>query len=156
MSLETISIDLNQVDTAPTATLGQYFVDQIGNMYRYVKGGGTVAQYEYVFITSDGTFTASQLTTTNVASAKLALIGCVQQSAGLTSSTYGWVLVRGAHTGKFAASYVANSKTYVTAVAGVVDDAATTLIAGLTGLSATVGASSISAYAYVEMYASGQ
>lgn len=152
-----ISIDVTQIDTVPTAKLGQYFTDQLGNVFRYVKGAGTVAQYEYAIIATDGSsFTLAAATTTNVPAGKVVPIGCWQNATSLTSSTYGWVQVKGYHTGKFAANYAANTRTCVTATAGVVDDALTTLITGLTGTLTIVGAQSMPAYAACEMYASGQ
>lgn len=160
MSAQLTSIDVTAVYASTNASggakLGNLHTTPTGEVYQFVVAGGSFAVGDYVFITSDGAFTATQASTTNIASGKLALVGCYQGPTSVTSGQYCWVLRKGAHTGKFLASYVVGSKTYVTATAGQVDDTATTLIMGLTGLSTTVGAASISAYAATEMYASGQ
>lgn len=131
----------------PPAPLGTVTTDQLGRNYQLVKGGGTVAQYGYVFITSDGLFTASALTTTLVAAGKVAQIGCAQ--VALTSSLYGWVFRGGgAHTGSFLTLAVLGAPVHPTATAGFVDDTSTTArIDGLFVL-ATVGGANATAAAW--------
>jgi hypothetical protein len=143
--------DLSETSTVPKLAVGTKYEDpSTGKIFQYVKGGGTIAQYEYVKISEDGNYTATSLTTTTNPSTEPALVGCVQ-NAGLTSSLYGWVQRKGAHTGKFAASCVQDVKIYTTGTAGVVDDSATTLVNGLKLITTIVGAASVPAFASVEM-----
>lgn len=151
-----MSAQIRGVDVSAAATstalfkLGQIHRDELGRVWQYVKGGGTIAQYEYVKISTDGNFTANSLTTTTNPSTEPAEVGCVQ-CTGLTSSTYCWVFRGGgAHIGKFAASCVQDVKIYTTGVSGVVDDSATTLINGLKLVTTIVGASNAAAWAACE------
>lgn len=129
-------------------TPGTMYVKPTGENYQYIDGGGTIAQYEYVYITKDGNFTATSLTTTNVANAKVQFVGCAQITA-LASTTFGWVFRGGgAHTGKFAASCVQDVRVSPTAAAGVVDDAASqSAIVGLSLITTIVGAAASPAWA---------
>jgi len=144
--------DLTQVDTVARCGVGTRYSDPTnGNVWQYVKAGGTIAQYEYVSITEDGNFTAVSLTTTTNPNTEPSLVGCLQASGGLTSGKFAFVQRKGSHTGKFAASCVQDVKIFTTATAGVVDDASTTLINGLKLLTTIVGAASSLAHASVEM-----
>lgn len=129
-------------------TPGTCYTKPSGELYQFCDGGGTIAQNEYVFITKDGLFTITSLTTTNVANAKVQFIGAAQIT-GLTSTTFGWIFRGyGAHTGKFAASCAQDVRVSPTAVAGVVDDAASqSCIVGLSLLTTIVGAAASPAWA---------
>lgn len=147
-----VGFDLNVTSTVPVCAVGTRYEDpSTGKVFEYVKGGGTIAQYEYVKISEDGNFTATSLTTTTNPSTEPAKVGCIQVSGGLTSSLYGWAQRKGAHTGKFAASCVQDVKIYTTGTAGVVDDSATTLINGLKLITTITSAASSPAFAAVEM-----
>jgi len=117
----------------------------------YVQANGTVAQYGFVRIDDDGQ--ADALTTTLAGSGPVA-VGVAQ--VAFADNDYGWVWVgRGGGVGKgvygkVAASYVADAKLQTTAVAGVADDAATTVIANVRGLTTDGGSGSS-----VELFASG-
>lgn len=155
MSAQTI-VDLTVTSTVPLNQVGQVYWDTLGRKWQYVKGGGTIAQYEYVKISTDGNFTATSMTTTTNPSTEPAQVGCVQVSGGLTSSLYGWVFRGyGAHTGKFAASCVQNVKIYTTATNGVVDDAATTLISGLKLITTITSAADAPAWASGDLTTAG-
>lgn len=149
MSQQLVAVDLTEApSTAQKFTPGRMYIDENGRFYQYVKGGGTIAQYEYVFLTKDAVYTATSLTTTNVAASKVQHIGCLQATGGLTSTKYGWVFRGfGSHTGLFAASCVQDVIVGPTAVAGVVDDAATTNIIGLSLVTTIVGAAASPAWA---------
>lgn len=145
-------IDLNATLTAangaPAVPVGTLHWDQLGRLWQYVKGGGTLAQYEYCKISTDGNFTITSMTTTTNPSTEPAQVGCVQVSGGFTTSLYGWIFRGfGAHTGLFAASCVQDVKIYTTATSGVVDDAATTLVAGLKLITTITGAAASPAWA---------
>ena len=141
-----------QIDSAPLFDLGTTTWDSNGSLWQYVKGGATIAQYEYVEISRDGNFTVTSMTTTTNPSTEPSSVGCLQAADGLTSSTYGWVFRGfGYHIGKFAASCVQAVKIYTTATAGVVDDSATTLVNGLTLITTITTAASAPAHASCEM-----
>lgn len=118
----------------------------------FVKASAVIAQYAFVGI--DGEGDAAELTTTTYASS--AAIGVAQ--VAFASADYGWVWVGGAGgggtgvaiKGKVAASYVAFAQMNTTAVAGVVDDAATKLLGGVVGLTTDSGAGSA-----IELQSSG-
>jgi hypothetical protein len=148
MSSQMMGVNLDLTSTTPLFPVGQLHTDPKGRVFQYVKGSATIAQYEYVKVSSDGLFTVSSLTTTTNPSTEPAQVGCVQVSGGLTSSLYGWVFRGcGEHTGLFAANCVQNVKIYTTATNGVVDDAATTLIAGLKLITTITSATSAPAFA---------
>jgi len=150
MSGQLTAVDLTVTSTSAVAgpKVGTLYWDEQGRLWQYVKGNATIAQYEYVKISTDGNFTITSMTTTTNPSTEPAQVGCVQVSGGFTSSLYGWVFRGfGAHTGKFAASCVQDVKIYTTATSGVVDDAATTLVNGLKLITTITGAASSPAWA---------
>lgn len=136
------------IDTTQRFGLGQVHFDTSGRMWQYVKGGATIAQYEYVKLSTDSNFTITSLTTTTNPSTEPAQVGCVQVSGGFTSTKYGWIFRGfGLHTGLFAASCVQDVKIYTTGTNGVVDDSATTLVNGLKLITTITGAASAPAWA---------
>lgn len=150
-SLSLEGVRFTQVDSSPLFSLGTTTIDSNGSLWQYVDGGGTIAQYEYVKISTDGLFVATSLTTTTNPSTEPGMVGCVQAADGLTTSTYGWVIRSGYHTGKFAASCVQDVKIYTTATAGVVDDASTTLVNGLKLITTITSAAASPAFAVCPM-----
>jgi hypothetical protein len=140
------NVRFTDLDSTPLFSLGTMTLDSNGSWWQYVDGGGTIAQYEYVKISTDGLFVATSLTTTTNPSTEPGQVGCVQAS-GLTTSGYCWVIRSGYHIGKFAASCVQDVKIYTTATAGVVDDSATTLVNGLKLITTITSATSAPAYA---------
>lgn len=118
--------------------------------WMFVKASAAIAQYAWVGI--DGSGNAAELTTTTYAAS--AAIGVAQIAA--TTNDYLWVWIgRGGGTGsnikgKVAASYVAFALINTTAVAGVVDDAATKILGGVVGLTTDGGSGSS-----IELMASG-
>lgn len=153
------AVILTQTDTTPLFSVGTRFVDAIGREWQYMKGGGTIAQYQYVYISQDGNFTITSLTTTSaVTTANPAPYGCVQVSGGFTSSLYGWVFRgNGAHTGLFAASCAQDVKIYTTGTAGVVDDATSSvnLIQGLKLVTTITSAAASPAWACTRLHCIG-
>lgn len=145
VSLE--GVRFTQVDSTALFSPGTMVLDTNGSWWQYVDGGGTIAQYEYVKISTDGLFVATSLTTTTNPSTEPGQVGCIQAADGLTTSTYGWVIRNGYHVGKFAASCVQDVKIYTTATAGVMDDSATTLVNGLKLITTITGAASAPAFA---------
>jgi hypothetical protein len=114
--------------------------------FLFVQADGAIDQYGFVKIEADGQ--AAMLTTTNAGSNNLQ-VGVAQVAA--LDNDYLWVWVGGiggggASTGikgKLAASYVAKANINTTATAGVGDDASTTKIANVVGLTTLVGAGTV-------------
>ena len=112
----------------------------------FVQADGAIDQYGFVKIEADGQ--AAQLTTTNAGSQGL-LVGVAQ--VAFADNEYGWVWVGGLNgggvgsgiKGKVAASYVAKANLNTTATAGVADDASTTKISYVVGLTTNTGAAAV-------------
>jgi hypothetical protein len=112
----------------------------------FVQADGAVDQYAAVKISDDGQ--AAMLTTTNAGSNNLQ-VGIAQVAAA--DNEYLWVWVGGVAGGgvgsgikvKAAASYAADANLQTTATAGVVDDASTTLIKNVVGLTTLTGAGTV-------------
>jgi len=114
--------------------------------YMFVQADGAVALYAFVRIADDGQ--AAELTTTNAGSNNLQ-VGVAQIAAA--DNEYLWVWVGGVGgggvgtgiRGKCAASYVADANLNTTATAGVADDASTTRVQNVVGLTTLVGAGTV-------------
>jgi|DEB19_MinimDraft_2_1074335.scaffolds.fasta_scaffold99266_1 hypothetical protein len=112
--------------------------------WMFVKAAGTITQYQAGIVDKDGGFTA--VTTTNASTPPKGL-GIAQVAAA--TNEYLWVFIgEGGGTGsgvkvKVAASYVAGTKLYTTATAGVLDDSVTAgVISGVVGLTTDSGSGS--------------
>ena len=114
--------------------------------YMFVQADGAVAQYAFVKISDDGQ--ADELTTTNAGSNNLQ-VGVAQ--IGAADNEYLWVWIGGVGgggvgtgiRGKCAASYAADANLNTTAVDGVADDASTTRIQNVVGLTTLTGAGTV-------------
>jgi hypothetical protein len=114
--------------------------------YMFVQADGAVAQYAFVKISDDGQ--ADELTTTNATSSNLQ-VGVAQIAAA--DNEYLWVWIGGPGgggvgtgiKGKAAASYAADANLNTTATDGVADDASTTRIQNVVGLTTLVGAGTV-------------
>jgi hypothetical protein len=114
--------------------------------FLFVQADGAISQYAFVVISDDGQ--AAQATTTNAGSNNLQ-IGVAQVAAA--DNEYLWVWIGGAGgggvgtgiKGKCAASYAADANLNTTATAGVADDASTTKIANVVGLTTLTGAGTV-------------
>jgi hypothetical protein len=114
--------------------------------FMFVQADGAVAQYAFVKISDDGQ--AIELTTTNAGSNNLQ-VGVAQVAAA--DNEYLWVWVGGIGgggvgsgiRGKAAASYAADANLNTTATAGVADDASTTKIQNVVGLTTLTGAGTV-------------
>ena len=112
----------------------------------FVQADGAVAQYAFVKISDDGQ--ADEVTTINAGSNNLQ-VGVAQVAAA--DNEYLWVWIGGPGgggvgsgiKGKVAASYAADANLNTTANDGVADDAATTLIKDVVGLTTVVGAGTV-------------
>jgi hypothetical protein len=114
--------------------------------YMFVQADGAVAQYAFVKISDDGQ--ADELTTTNAGSNNLQ-VGVAQ--IGAADNEYLWVWIGGPGgggvgsgiKGKCAASYAADANLNTTATDGVADDASTTRIQNVVGLTTLTGAGTV-------------
>lgn len=114
--------------------------------FLFVQADGAIAQYAFVKISDDGQ--AVELTTTNAGSNNLQ-VGVAQVAAA--DNEYLWVWVGGLGgggvgsgiRGKCAASYAADANLNTTATAGVADDASTTKIQNVVGLTTLTGAGTV-------------
>lgn len=151
--------DLTIVDTRPRVPVGTEYIDSLGRAWKYVKGSATIVQYAFGVITQDGNYTISYLDTdtSGHGAGKSQVLGVPQMSAGLTSTTYGWVFVgNGLFTGAALASCVQNVPLYATSTGGSVDDTATTtLIPGCVVVTTLTGAANVSMYAAGRLYTAG-
>lgn len=123
--------------------------------FMFVKATTTVTQYQAGIVDKDGGFTP--ITTTNASTTPKG-VGIAQVAAA--TNEYLWVFIgEGGGTGsgikvKVAASYVAGTKLYTTATAGVLDDASTAgVITGLVGLTTDSGSgSSVEVQSFAGIY----
>lgn len=114
--------------------------------FLFVQADGALAQYAFVKISDDGQ--ADELTTTNAGSNNLQ-VGVAQVAA--LDNEYLWVWIGGPGgggvgsgiKGKVAASYAADANLNTTATDGVADDASTTVIKDVVGLTTVVGAGTV-------------
>jgi len=114
--------------------------------FLFVQADGALAQYAFVKISDDGQ--ADELTTTNAGSNNLQ-VGVAQVAA--LDNEYLWVWIGGPGgggvgsgiKGKVAASYAADTNLNTTATDGVADDASTTVIKDVVGLTTVVGAGTV-------------
>lgn len=120
--------------------------------FMFVQASGAVTAFDAGIISSAGLFVS---VTTTTASTTPKIVGIAQCAAA--TGEYLWVFIgNGGGTGKgikarVAASYVAGTKVYTTATAGVLDDTVTAgVITGVVGLTTDSGSGSS-----VEIQASG-
>jgi hypothetical protein len=123
--------------------LGDVASNRLGS-FVYIKASAAIDQYAFVAIDENGN--AAMLTTTNAGTGE-GTVGVVQ--VALSAHEFGFAWIGGAAgggngviKGKVAASYVANAALYTTATAGVADDAVTTLIKNVVGLTTDSGSGS--------------
>lgn len=109
-------IDMNDASNTYGIPLGMRYTDNAGKMFMFVQAGEAITQYMYVSVSATGS--ATKLTKTNLDTRRF--VGCAQ--VALTNAYYGWVQIRGAHTGLVKASCAADVKLYSSATAGYIDD----------------------------------
>lgn len=121
---------LTQVDTVAQNRLGTRSWDEAGNQYIYLKGVASVVRGSVVVFDEEfETLLAS--TTNNIGMVAVAM-------SAVVADRYGWFQVGGRAVAKVLASFANNSKVFITATAGSVDDsgAAGDQIVGAYGRSA--------------------
>jgi hypothetical protein len=111
----------------------------------FVQASGAIGQYDFVHIDVDGQ--AAKCTTT--LAAQTSQVGAAQVAAA--DNEYLWVWIGGAQgggagkgiKGNILTGYVAKNTLNTTATAGAADDAATTKLIGVVGLTATSGTQAV-------------
>lgn len=157
MSYQQPGIDITRIDTSATAVLGQLYVDNLGNHYRYMQADGAVTAYNlYSYIQGTWQIDAQiDLTVTPADGESVPVCVWDQSSTALADDEYAWVFVGpGAFTTTTAASVAADAIIYGHATAGLVDDAATAII--LNGVTCPVAIGSATTgtfYAMSQMWA---
>lgn len=124
-----LGIDVSRVDDTQEFNLGYITQDSAGTWYQYIKNvslNNAAANYA-IAILEDNTIDASFTTTTAGASPQR--VGVPQTS--IAAGQYGWLAIRGAMTLEVGANCAADVQLYTTATGGRLDDAATTLVAGI-------------------------
>lgn len=122
--------------------LGDVASNRLGS-FVYIKATAAIDQYAFVAIDESGN--ATMLTTTNAGTGE-GTVGVVQ--VALSTNEFGFAWIGGAAggggviRGKVAASYAANAALNTTATAGVADDASTTIIKNVVGLTTDSGSGS--------------
>lgn len=127
------------------AKMGDIGSDTNGE-WMFVQADGAVAKYAWVKISDDSQ--ADELTTANATSANLQ-VGVAQVAAA--DNEYLWVWIGGPGgggvgsgiRGKAATLYAADANLNTTSTDGVADDASTTVIKNVVGLTTLVGAGTV-------------
>jgi len=149
--------NLSLTHTTPQFVLGQEYVSPLGAIYKYVKGGATIAAYEFCVLSKDGAYTTVLLDTdtSGHGSGKVQPLVCPQ--VALTSSLYGWAFAgNGYFTGKAALNCAQDVPLYATSTGGVVDDSATTtLIPGLSVITTITTAAATPMHAAGRLFIAG-
>ena len=154
MSNQIQSVDLTASSTTPLFVLGQKYIDQTGNEYKYLKAN-TAVSANLLYTYDEGSLVQSGLTTTVAASGKVYPL-CASGIA-VASGSYGWFFTGpGVFTLTTDGATAAAAKIYTTATAGKVDDvsAGTVLIPGLSAPTAIGSATTGTFVAAVGMYVS--
>lgn len=127
------------------AKVGDIGSSPVGD-FMFVQADGALAQYAFVKVSDDGQ--ADELTTTNAGSNNLQ-VGVAQVAAA--DNEYLWVWIGGPGAGgvgsgikgKVALNYAADNNLNTTATDGVADDASTTKIQNVVGLTTVTAASTV-------------
>jgi hypothetical protein len=144
-----IGIDPTQVWTStetPPFKLGETAMDDLGNIYTFVRAdGGGVPQW-YVAAIESSTYTADQVETTTSAPGDSQGYPVGVAPAAIGASGYGWLLRNGIGSCRVAASAAKGTILNSTATAGQLDDDATAgseVIDGISLLVANGGAAGV-------------
>lgn len=131
---------LTATSADPQIAVGTVVKGTDNSEFVYVQAAEALAQYAAVAIDAGS---ASELTATNAITG--VDIGAAQVAFAINE--YGFVQTRGSFSVLGAASAVTDVQLYATATAGVVDDAGTVLLGGLTLTETLVGAGAATAHA---------
>ena len=131
---------LTYTSTDPQIAVGTVVKGTDNSEFVYVQADGAIAQYAAVAVDAGE---ASELTATNAITG--VDIGAAQ--VAFAANEYGFVQTRGSFSVLGAASAVTDVQLYATATAGVVDDAGTVLLGGLTLTETLTGAGAATAHA---------
>lgn len=154
MSHQKFAPNLSTAHTTPEATLGELYIDEDGNHFRYMQADGAVTK-DLLYTTTNGWEIDTALVTGTVTSGKVA--GLCISDVTLADDEYAWVFVGpGLETLSSAAAIAADAKIYTSATAGKIDDDSSgqILIPGLVATTAFASAVTGTVRAMHEMYIS--
>lgn len=157
MSQQIIAVDKTLITSDQLFKLGQLYIDELGNHYRYMQADGSVTAYSlYSYIPNTWQIDAPIDVAATPADAESVPV-CVWDgsSTAITDDYYAWVFVGpGLFTTTTAGDVAADAICYGHATAGLIDDAATAaLLRGVTAPAAITGATTGTFYAALPMYA---
>ena len=154
MSIQRKAAEIGVAHTTPQARLGELYVDDDGNHYRYMQADGAVTAnvlYSYVPVTWQ--IDAPIKLAVEPANGKQ--VFCCASPVTLADNEYAWVFVGpGVVTLTTAGNVAVDVAIFGVNADGTVDDAITTcVIPGLTAVAAITGATTGSFYAPHALYA---
>lgn len=154
MSKQLTAVELGVQHEDPQFNLGELYIDELGNHYRYMQADGAVTAnvlYSYVPVTWQ--IDAPIKLAVEPANGKQ--VFCCASSVAITDNYYAWVFVGpGVVTLTTAGNVAVDVAIFGVNADGTVDDAITTcVIPGLTAVAAITGATTGSFYAPHALYA---
>lgn len=157
MSQQIVTVDKTQIDTTPQFVLGQLYIDNLGNHYRYLQADGSVTAYEpYSFKSGTWQIDAPiDLGVTPVTAGTVALCVWDGSSTALADNEYAWVFVGpGTFTAKIDGSAAtAGAIVYGHATAGLISTTASALLLNGVIVPTTIAAATGTLYASTGLYA---
>lgn len=159
MSQQIIAVDKTLITSDQLYKLGQLYIDELGNHYRYMQADGSVTAYDvYNYVPGTWQIDAQGDAAVNPADAHVAAL-CVWDgsSTAITDDYYAWVFVGpGLFTVDTDSTGIAgvNDIVYVSATAGKVSSGATALfLPGAFATAAITGSATGTVYASIPLYA---
>lgn len=148
---------LTQIDSTPTAKLGQLYVDDEGNHYRYMQADGSVTAYEPYSYTA-GTWQIDapmDLTVTPATAESKPLCVWDGSATAITDNYYAWVFVGpGLFTAKIDGSAAtAGAIVYGHATAGLTSTTASALLLNGVTVPVTIAAATGTLFAATGLWA---
>lgn len=128
MYVSTIKAAINTVDSTPTATLGDVYVDENGKEFIYALGIANTAIGSVVALgleTTNNTPITALLTATNGAYG----VPVAVAMAATVADKYGWYQIYGAAEASCLVSDAADAIQYTSGTAGSIDDTASSQVA---------------------------
>ena len=157
MSHQIVAIDITQIDSSPTANLGQLYINKNGNHYRYMQADGSVTAYEPYSYTA-GTWQIDapmDLTVTPTTAGTCPLCVWDGSATAITDNYYAWVFVGpGTFTAKIDGSAAtAGAIVYGHATAGLTSTTASALLLNGVTVPVTMAAATGTLYAATGLWA---
>ena len=148
MSIQRVAAELGVQHATPQARLGELYVDDDGNHFRYMQADGAVVA-DLLYSYRPGTWQIEDYIVLATTPATAECVPCCASPIAITDNYYAWVFVGpGTVTLTTAGDVAADAIIYGVAGNGTVDDAAVALLLdGLTCPAAITGATTGTFYA---------